>query len=192
MAKRANRPTLLRFGDSAESAEPTEVGGRNQEIVRQFIWDVASINVHLEEIRYFWAKVLGISGPQWMILMALVDLDRGQGVAVKVVSKILHVDPSFVTTQSKILEKKGFMRRKTSGDDARVVQMSLTDKAYKQLENLSSQREALNRFIFAEFTDRELKTFTEKFRSLKSRCEKASLMVAIDNEQPEDDAIGIV
>src|SRR3981081_3910739 len=108
MTKRANRTTLMKFGDSAENAEPIEVSGRNQEFVRQFIWDLASINVHLEEIRYFWAKVLGISGPQWMILMALVDLDRGQGVAVKVVSKILHVDPSFVTTQSKSPGKKAF------------------------------------------------------------------------------------
>ena len=105
--------------------------GKNHDITRQFAWEIAAINVHLEEIGQFWAKALGISGPQWMILMALADLDQGEGVPVKVVSKMLHVDPSFVTTQSKMLEKKGFMRRKTSGDDARVVQMSLTDKTYK-------------------------------------------------------------
>lgn len=97
-----------------------------------------------------WARTLGVSGPQWMILMALADLDQGEGVPVKVVSKMLHVDPSFVTTQSKMLEKKGFMRRKTSGDDARVVQMSLTDKTYKHIASLASQQEELNNFIFAE------------------------------------------
>src|SRR6476620_303430 len=123
---------------------------RNQEVVRQFAWTVASINVYLQEIRYFWAKALGISGPQWMILMALADIDQGEGVPVKVVSKMLHVDPSFVTTQSKMLEKKGFMRRKTSGHDARVVQMSLTDKSSKHLASLASQQQELNNFIFAE------------------------------------------
>ena len=50
-------------------------------------------------------------------------------------------DTTFVTTQSKMLEKKGFMRRKTSGDDARVVQMSLTDKTYKHIAGLASQQE---------------------------------------------------
>ncbi len=79
------------------------------------------------------AKTLGISGPQWMILMALSDMDKGDGVPVNVVSKKLHVDSSFVTTQSKLLEKKGFLRRKTSTEDARIVQMSLTDKTYKHL-----------------------------------------------------------
>ena len=75
---------------------------RNQDVIRRFIWEIASISVHLEELRQFWAKALGISGPQWMILMALSDLDKEDGVPVNVVSKMLHVDPSFVTTQSKL------------------------------------------------------------------------------------------
>src|SRR5436190_5469597 len=170
--------------DSSNRAKRTgsnELGGKNHDTTRQFAWEIAAINVHLQEIRYFWAQALGVSGPQWMILMALADLDQGEGVPVKVVSKMLHVDPSFVTTQSKMLEKKGFMRRKTSEDDARVVQMSLTDKTYRQIANLASQQEALNEFIFAEFDDRELAAFTGKLAGLKNRLEKACLKVAIDS-----------
>src|SRR6202012_3916342 len=117
---------------------------KNQNGVRRFTWVIASINVHLEELRYFWAKTLGVSGPQWMILMALADLDQEDGVPVNVVSKKLHVDSSFVTTQSKLLEKKGFLRRQTSAEDARIVQMSLTDKTYKHLASLAARQEALN------------------------------------------------
>src|SRR6266446_1048864 len=150
-----------------------KTASKNQDNIRRFTWVIASINVHLEELRYFWAKTLGISGPQWMILMALADMDQDDGVPVNVVSKKLHVDPSFVTTQSKLLEKKGFMRRKTSEDDARIVQMSLTDKTYKHMANLASQQEALNEFIFAEFGDRELTELTGKLALLKDRLEKA-------------------
>ena len=105
-----------------------KAGAKNQDTIRRLTWVIASINVHLEELRYFWAKTLGISGPQWMILMALADMDQDEGVPVNVVSKKLHVDSAFITTQSKLLEKKGFLRRKTSTEDARIVQMSLTDK----------------------------------------------------------------
>jgi len=153
---------------------------KNQDVVRQFAWEIASINVYVQEIRYFWAKALGVSGPQWMILMALADLDQGEGVSVKVVSKRLHVDPSFVTTQSKMLEKKGFLRRKTSADDARIVQMSLTDKTYKYLASLTLQQESLSEFIFEGFSDRELKEFTEKLTAIKQRLEKARLKVTMD------------
>lgn len=161
----------------------TAIGGgpaHNQDMIRRFTWVIASIGVHLEELRYFWAKTLGISGPQWMIVMALADLDQGDGVPVNVVSKKLHVDSSFVTTQSKLLEKKGFLRRKTSAEDARVVQMSLTDKTYKHLANLASQQETLNEFIFAEFRDRELEDITAKLASLQNRLEKACLRASLE------------
>lgn len=157
-----------------------ESAKKDQDVIRRFSWEIASISAYLEELRHFWAKTLGISGPQWMIIVALADHDQGDGVAVNVVSKLLHVDPSFVTTQSKLLEKKGFIRRKTSDEDARIVKMSLADKTSKHLANLASQQEALNEFIFAEFGDRELAELTGKLGSLKRRLEKACLKVVVD------------
>ena len=157
-----------------------KAGAKNQDTIRRLTWVIASINVHLEELRYFWAKTLGISGPQWMILMALADMDQDEGVPVNVVSKKLHVDSSFITTQSKLLEKKGFLRRKTSTEDARIVQMSLTDKTYKHLASLAAQQEALNDFIFAEIDDAQLNGLTDKLTALEIRLEKARLKVVVD------------
>src|ERR1700750_63131 len=105
--------------------------------IRRFPREIASISMHLEQLCHFWAKPLGISGSQWRMIVALADLDQGEGAAVNAVSKMLHVDPSFVTTQSKLLEKKGFVRRKTAAEDARIVKMSLTDKTSKHLANLA-------------------------------------------------------
>jgi MarR family transcriptional regulator, organic hydroperoxide resistance regulator len=153
---------------------------KNHDVIRRFAWEIASISVHLEELRHFWAKRLGISGPQWMIIVALADLDQGDGVPVNAVSKMLHVDPSFVTTQSKLLEKKGFIRRKPSAEDARIVKMSLTDKTCKHLASLASQQEALNEFIFAEFAPREIEDLAAKLAALKKRLEKACLKVAAE------------
>ena len=153
---------------------------KDQDIIRRFTWVIASISVHLEELRYFWGKALGISGPQWMILMALAEIDLDDGVPVNVVSKKLHVDSSFVTTQSKLLEKKGFVRRKNSTEDGRIVQMSLTNKTTKLLASLASQQETLNEFIFAEFDDGELAELTDKLAGLRNRLEKACLKVVLD------------
>jgi DNA-binding MarR family transcriptional regulator len=157
-----------------------ESAKKDQEAIKRFSWEIASISAHLEELRQFWAKTLGISGPQWMIVVALADHDQGDGVAVNVVSKLLHVDPSFVTTQSKLLEKKGFVRRKTAAEDGRIVKMSLTDKTSKHLANLASQQEALNEFIFAEFGNQALADLTGKLAALKRRLEKATLKAVVD------------
>src|SRR3982074_1331941 len=104
----------------AKRADSKELAARNQDIVRRFAWEIVSINVHLQEIRYFWAKTLGISGPQRRTLIPLADLDQGEGVPVKVVSKMLHFVARVQPTKSKMPDKKAFMRRKTSEDDARI------------------------------------------------------------------------
>ncbi|HEY8336478.1 MAG TPA: MarR family winged helix-turn-helix transcriptional regulator [Tardiphaga sp.] len=178
-----HRASVTKYAEASAPSEdplPTHLAGQNQELLRQFTWDIAAINIHLDGIRYFWAKELGISGPQWMILMAIGDLDRGKGVPVKDVSAMLHVDPSFVTTQSKMLEKNGFLRRIPSSEDARVVLMSLSDKASKKIATLSSRREALNAFVLAEFDPRALQDIAAHIAVLKVRLEKANLMLAVD------------
>ncbi|MBC7584137.1 winged helix-turn-helix transcriptional regulator [Tardiphaga sp. vice352] len=159
--------------------DPGKNPGKNQDLVSQVVWDIASINVHIDEIRQFWAKEIGISGPQWMILMAIGDLDRGNGVSVKEVSAMLHVDPSFVTTQSKMLEKNGFIRRVPSTEDARVVLMSLSDKAGKKLAVLSSRRDNLTAFVFSGYDEAALRDISDQLSALKSRLEKATLMLSI-------------
>jgi MarR family transcriptional regulator, organic hydroperoxide resistance regulator len=181
----ANRPASAKRVSSGRPSKDGSQGGanatgQNQDLVREFIWDIVSINTHFEEIRYMLARMLGISGPQWLILMAINDLDRGNGISVRVVSEKLHVDPSFVTTQSKSLEKHGLMRRITSVVDARVVLMSLTDKASKQIASLSLHEERLNDFIFSDLDDRALGDITSKLTMLKNRLEKASLRFAAE------------
>ncbi|WOH63730.1 hypothetical protein [Bradyrhizobium sp. BWA-3-5] len=88
---------------------------------------------HPQQVRSFWAEALGVCGPRWMILVALADLDRGDGVPVNVVSEKLQVDPSFVTAQSRLLESRGFLRRKPLNGKPWILELSLTEKTYKHL-----------------------------------------------------------
>ncbi|MBR0935713.1 MarR family transcriptional regulator [Bradyrhizobium jicamae] len=151
----------------------------NLDIIKRFTLEISSINCHLEEVRQLWGKTLGITGPQWMILMAVSDLDKDGGVPVNVVSKLLHVDPSFVTTQSKILEQKELLLRAPSPFDARVVRLSLTDKTRKHLASLAEQYKTFRKCVFDEFSERELAEFTGKLATLNAKLEKACMSVAL-------------
>jgi len=152
----------------------------NLDIIKRFTLEISAINSHLEEVRQFWGKSLGVSAPQWMILIAISDLDKDDGVQINMVSKLLHVDPSFVTTQSKLLEQKGLLRRAPSPFDARVVRLSLTDKTKKHLASLAGQYDAFRKSVFEQFSEKELAEFTGKLASLNSRLEKACVKVALD------------
>ncbi|MGX1350866.1 DNA-binding MarR family transcriptional regulator [Bradyrhizobium elkanii] len=141
------------------------------ETIRPFMWEIRSISAWLEELARSRADVLGITGPQWMILMAVAYLGKENGVPVNMVSKLMHVDPSFVTTHSKPLEKNGFLRRKHCASDARVVQMTLTAKTRKRLASLAGQ-EALDELASDEFGVNGSSEFIAKLAAVRRRLEK--------------------
>jgi DNA-binding MarR family transcriptional regulator len=169
------RPIRTGEGPSRKAANDL-----SDDAFRKLLWEITSINVHLDQIRDFWAQNLGVSGPQWMILMAVSDLDRGHGVPVKDVSAALRVDPSFVTTQSKMLEKMSLLRRVGSSEDARVVLMSLSEKARKHATSLSAKQELLSKFIFSEFNETSTKDLLGKLSLLENRLKKAALKLSAD------------
>jgi DNA-binding MarR family transcriptional regulator len=148
--------------------------------LRQLTWEFLSIAVHLDELHRFWAKRLQITGPQWMMLLAILELDGGDGVQLNAVAKMLHVDPSFVTTQSKIIESKGLINRKPSPTDARIVRMSLSRKVRRFLLDFDLQENELSEYILAELNSRERSDLANRLSSLKTRLHKACLKVAAD------------
>jgi DNA-binding MarR family transcriptional regulator len=151
---------------------------RDQHFIGRLGRDIDLIGTYLEELGHNWAKALGVSDPQWRIILVLADSDNREGVPVKVVSRMLNVDPSFITTQSKLLEKKGLIQRKASSEDGRIVNMSLTDGAAAHLADLAAQQGALSEYIFADFEPRELEDLTSKLSSLKTKLKKACLKLA--------------
>jgi DNA-binding MarR family transcriptional regulator len=73
-----------------------------------------------------------------MILVALAEFDLNEGVEIGVVSEKLQVNSSFVMVQSRVLEKRGFLRREESSlRDAGVVRIALTDRAREALTQFS-------------------------------------------------------
>ena len=154
---------------------------RCQNAADRLEWEITSTSVRLEELRDFWAQAIKVTGPQWMIMMVLANPDdRSAGLSVGAVSRALRVDQSFVGTQSRLLEKKGFVRRESSPEDARVVNLSLTDRARKQMASLAARRSELSEFIYADLDLRELAELTKTISSIKTRLEKAILKASAD------------
>ncbi|WP_205751544.1 MarR family winged helix-turn-helix transcriptional regulator [Bradyrhizobium sp. 6(2017)] len=143
-------------------------------MVWPFMWEIRSISACLEELAKFRANVLGITGPQWMFLMAVAYLGKENGVPVNVVSKLMHVDPSFVTTHSKVPEKGGFLRRKSSSaNDARVVQISLTANTREHLATLVPRQQALDELALDELGLKVSSEFIGGLATLRHSLEKA-------------------
>jgi len=73
------------------------------------------------------------------------------------------------------------MRRLTSKDDARVVLMSLTDKALKKLARLHSQHVVTDGIVFSDFSDSALRDLKVKLATIRERLAKAALVIEAED-----------
>ncbi|WP_128932062.1 MarR family winged helix-turn-helix transcriptional regulator [Bradyrhizobium zhanjiangense] len=150
-----------------------------QRAVTDFIWNIVEIHSQLEEIHKSWALLLGISEPQWLILMAISELDEGRGVAGIAIANKLRIHPAFVTNQTKRLEAMEFLSREASLDDARCVQMSLTQKARAEIAKLSIKRKALNSTMFDGLDEASLEYLNKRLRLIAKNSRLASQKLSI-------------
>lgn len=147
--------------------------------VNDFIWSIIEIHSQLEEIHKSWAEMLGITEPQWLILMAIDELDEGRGVSGVAIANKLRIHPAFVTNQTKKLEAIELLARETSPDDGRFVQMSLTQKARAEITKLSIKRQALNSTFFDGLDQASLDYLNKRLSSIAKNSRLASQKLSI-------------
>lgn len=147
--------------------------------VRDFIWNIVETHSQLEDIHKQWAELLGVTEPQWLILMAIDELDEGRGVSGIAVANKLRIHPAFVTNQTKKLEGMEFLARAPSPDDARFVQMSLTQKAHAEITKLSIKRQALNLTMFDGLDEASLEYLNKRLSSIAKNSRLASQKLTI-------------
>lgn len=80
----------------------------------------------------------------------------------------------------RLLEKAGFLRRKSSATDGRVVHLSLTSKTTKHLSTLSELHDATNEYLVGQLGENQLIEFTGKVASITKLLAKARLKIAAD------------
>lgn len=147
--------------------------------VSDFIWNIVEIHSQLEEIHKSWGLMLGVSEPQWLILMAIDELDEGRGVSGIAVANKLRIHPAFVTNQTKKLEQMELLTRVTSPDDARFLQISLTQKARAEITSLAIKRDSLNSTMFGGLDQESLDYLNKRLASIAKNSRLASQKLSI-------------
>ncbi|WP_271600844.1 hypothetical protein [Bradyrhizobium sp. CCBAU 45384] len=95
------------------------------------------------------------------------------------VAKLMRVASGFIAKQSKELESKQFVRRKSDMKDARYVLLSLTAIAPKSLASIAGPQEELEQLVFDYLSIQEFAKLAACLSGLRSRLEKARLHAAL-------------
>lgn len=137
---------------------------------RQMIYDLYTVSVRIQQVRNYLAATAGISGPQYLILRTVAELQGDGGATVGVVAARLHVTGPFVTTETGHLERAGLLDKRPNPQDRRSVLVVLTRAGREVLERIAPEAQAVNDCFFAPLNRRDFDALTRIAAKLADVC----------------------
>ena len=92
---------------------------------RTLVSDLFTIAARMEAVREHLGHRLGISGPQYSLLIAVAHLQGGTGVSVGAVAQAMHVSSAFVASETGKMARVGLLLKRANPQDRRGVLLSL-------------------------------------------------------------------
>jgi MarR family transcriptional regulator, organic hydroperoxide resistance regulator len=125
-------------------------------------------------IRDRYAALLGLTGPQYTIMLCIRMLaDAGQ-VNIRTVARHLWLSASFITAETNTLERKGYVV-KARGDaaDRRTVALTLTERGTALLDSIAPLRQRVNDVQFKSLSASEFRMIVPAIERLVQSGEQA-------------------
>jgi DNA-binding MarR family transcriptional regulator len=119
---------------------------------RRLVYDLLTIASHMTTVREHLGARMGISAPQYSLLMAVGQFQGESGVGVTAVAKVLHVSSAFVATESGKLAQAGLLAKRANPQDGRAVLLSLTRSGRSLIARHSAEIRAVNDIFFGTLT----------------------------------------
>lgn len=154
-----SRRALLRSGDDQR--------------FREMISDLITVSLHIQRVRAMLAARIGISGPQYSILLAIARMEPGEVANVRGMAAYLHVSAAFVTAEAGKLARKGLVAKSPNSTDGRSVLLSLTRTGEARLAALTPAIRAVNDRFFASLDAGDFANLARMARALARDSEHA-------------------
>ncbi len=153
-AKRRRRPARAESAPAqppVTTSRPELMADGTGERFRQLVNDLFTIAVRMDTVRGRFSELIGISPPQYGILMTVAQLEGAPGGAtVRAVAEHAHVSGAFVTAEAGKLARHGLLAKRPNPEDGRSVLLSLTAKARGALEAALPHIRAVNDVFFGK------------------------------------------
>ncbi len=137
-----SRSALLRAGSDAA--------------FRHFVSDLLTVAERMRAMRDHFARVGGVTGPQYTMLMAIAQLERAHpaasGVRLSAVADYLRVSRAFVTTEAGILVRRRLLVKRPNPQDGRSALLHLSLAGERLLDRVMPEVQAVNDVFFGSLT----------------------------------------
>ena len=149
---------------SVSRKELLDKSGNTDKRFRQLIYDLSVAGNLLEVARQNLAQKIGVTPPQYNILMVIAQYQDKSGLRLTEVADHLHVTISHVTNEVKKLEKSKWLSVVISPIDKRARLVKINHAAENEIFSLGGHQRGVNNHLFRNLT--------------KSNFEKISIIMA--------------
>ena len=152
-------------------------GGRDRQF-RHLIHALFGFAAHHERIRNGHAKVIGLAGIEYTVLISIAHMSQDGDVNVKTVADHLYLSGAFITAVAGRLLKLSLIHKRVDAGDRRRVTLTVSAQGRAALERLAPIQRQVNDAEFGTLTRQEFELLTGIVERL---IESGAKAVALQN-----------
>jgi DNA-binding MarR family transcriptional regulator len=130
------------------------VGGRDKDF-RHLVHSLFGFAAHHERLRSGHARMIGLPGVDYTVLISIAHLSQDGDVNVKTVADHLYLSGAFITAITGRLLERGLIEKKTDPLDRRRVTLTVSAEGRAALERLAPTQRQINDVEFGSLTREE-------------------------------------
>jgi MarR family transcriptional regulator, organic hydroperoxide resistance regulator len=115
---------------------------------RALVNDLFTVASRMEIVRCHLGRRMGISGPQYSVLVAVAHLQGGRGASVGAVAQAMHVSSAFIAAETGKMARRGLLLKRPNPQDRRGVLLSLAPAGRLRIDRIAAEIRAINDRFF--------------------------------------------
>jgi MarR family transcriptional regulator, organic hydroperoxide resistance regulator len=146
--RRAKRDRATAYVLPPTVSRPALLAKGSDRPFRTLVNDLFTIASRMEIVRAHLGRRMGISGPQYSVLIAVAHLEGEAGVRVGTLAGAMHVSSAFIASETGKLARLGLLLKRPNPHDRRGVLLTLTPAGGLEIDRISVEIRAINDLFF--------------------------------------------
>ena len=129
-------------------SRPALLEGGSDGRFRTLVHDLLTIATRMELLRGYLGARMGVSGPQYSVLIAVAHLQGDSGASVTALARALHVSKAFIASETGKLAQRGLVHKRQNPHDRRGVLLSIAPAGRLEIGRIGAEIRRINDLFF--------------------------------------------
>jgi MarR family transcriptional regulator, organic hydroperoxide resistance regulator len=150
---------------------------------RALVHDLLTVSSRMELVRGHLGARMGMSGPQYSVLVAIAHLQGDGGVSVSDLAEALHVSNAFIASETGKLARRRLVHKRVNPHDRRGVLISIAPAGRIEIGKIGEEIRAINDLFFGALGAKTFAALSAAVGALVTSSRKAIQYVSAEESE---------